>query len=81
MTEAIATFSTLSYIESNTPNLTNLVNDRNLQVLQDSGLPNARNGLRFINAVPAGTIIDIYENATGGKRITLAWIVNEAHKS
>ena len=68
-------------MESNTPNLTNTAYDRNLQVLPDTSLPNAGYGLKFINEVPAGVIIGIYENATGGKRMTPAWIQNAANRS
>ena len=81
MTEAITLSSAMLTNKSNTPNLTNATYDKNLQVLPDTSLPNAGLGLQFVNAVPSGTIIGIYENATGGKRMTSAWILSESNRS
>ena len=56
------------------PNLTNTTYDSNLEILLDINLPGAGHGLRILKGVTKGSIIGIYENATGGKRKSSAWI-------
>ena len=63
------------------PDSNNLRYDQRLLVQPDSTLPNAGLGLFAIASIKKGDIIGIYENYSGGKRLTSARIKRPSHRS
>jgi len=63
------------------PDSNNLRYDQRLLVQPDSTLSNAGMGLFAIASIKKGDIIGIYENYSGGKRLTSARIKRPSHRS
>jgi len=63
------------------PDSNNYRYDQRLTVLPDTNLKNAGLGLFATAQIKAGEIIGIYENYTGGKRLTAARIKRPSHQS
>jgi len=63
------------------PDSNNLRYDQRLLVQPDSTLPNAGLGLFATASIKKGEIIGIYENYSGGKRLTAARIKRPSHRS